>query len=220
MIEVLLVDDHPSVMEGTRVILEQEGDIKVSFAHSAAMAMEIVNRQSFNVILIDLQMPDINGIDLAKKVLGKTPDATILIYTGHEFKHHFNLMIEAGVSGFVQKTAGREQLVTAIRCAIRGEAVLPLALMKQLRRLSIPIPSEQSDEDGLAITDKEQRILQEIAKGRSNEEIASVMLMSQRSLEYCLTHLFHKLKVKSRVEAVMKAKHLELLDVSEFPRDA
>jgi two-component system competent response regulator ComA len=125
MIDILLVDDHPSVMEGTRVLLEQEGDMKVYFAQAAEQALELAEMQSFDVMLIDLNMPDINGIDLAKKMLSQWPDTIILIYTGFEFKSHFNLMVEAGVSGFVLKTANREQLVTAIRCALRGEAILP-----------------------------------------------------------------------------------------------
>jgi two-component system competent response regulator ComA len=216
MIDVLLVDDHPSVMEGTRVLLEQEGDIKVFFAQSAELAMELAETQPFDVMLIDLQMPDINGIDLAKKVLGTMPEATILIYTGYEFKNHFNLMVEAGVSGFVLKTANREQLVTAIRCALRGEAILPFNLMKQLRRMSVPVQNEKTEEEPLAISDRELQILREIARGKSNKEIALTLIMSQRSLEYCLTSLFQKLNVKSRIEAAMKAKQMELLNDSDF----
>lgn len=219
MIEVLLVDDHPSVMEGTRVLLEQEGDIKVYFAQTADNAVQMTETRSFDVMLFDLQMPDVSGIDLAKKVLLKLPDATILIYTGFEFKNHFNLMVEAGVSGFVLKTANREQLVTAIRCALRGEAILPFNLMKQLRRLTVPAQSDKRpDDETLAISDKELQILKEIARGRSNKEIAVSQIMSQRSLEYCLTSLFQKLGVKSRIEAAMRAKQLELLDAADFPQ--
>jgi two-component system competent response regulator ComA len=219
MIDVLLVDDHPSVMEGTRVLLEQEGDIKVFFAQSADKAIELTENQTFDVMLIDLQMPDINGIDLAKKVLGIMPDAKILIYTGFEFKNHFNLMVEAGVSGFVLKTANREQLVTAIRCALRGEAILPFNLMKQLRRQTSSMQNEKTEEDIMAVSDKENQILQEIARGKSNKEIALTLIMSQRSLEYCLTSLFHKLNVKSRIEAAMKAKQLGLIENAEFPEN-
>ncbi|TFE25809.1 response regulator transcription factor [Cohnella luojiensis] len=218
MIDILLVDDHPSVMEGTKVLLEQEGDMKVFFAQTAAKALEMTDNQPFDVMLIDLHMPDISGIDLAKKVLGNTPNAIILIYTGFEFKNHFNLMIEAGISGYVLKTANKEQLVTAVRCAMRGEAVLPFNLMKQLRRLTAPVQSVNNDRETFAISDKEHHILKEIARGRSNKEMAETLIMSQRSLEYCLTNLFQKLKVKSRFEAAMKAKQMELLSDSDFPQ--
>lgn len=219
MIRILLVDDHPSVMEGTKVLLEQEGDIRVDFAFDAGIAIEKAAEGSYDVLLIDLQMPDVNGIDLAKKILCVIPNAVILIYTGYEFKNHFNLMVESGISGFVLKTANREQLVTAVRCAHRGEAILPISLMKQLRKLPGSVRQETETDERLAITDREHQILKEISRGKSNKEIATSMIMSQRSLEYCLTDLFHKLNVKSRIEAVMKARQLELLDVSDIPQN-
>ncbi|MBW7474293.1 response regulator transcription factor [Paenibacillus oenotherae] len=211
MIHILLVDDHPLVMEGTRMILELEGDMKVSLANSASKALEQVRAQSFDIMLFDLHIGDINGIDLAKQVLGITPHSTILIYTGFEFSNHFNLMIEAGISGFILKTTTSEQLVNTIRCALRGEVMLPLSLVKQLRRTTLQADAATGQQGAVAISNKEYEILQEIAKGRSNKDIAERVLMSQRSLEYCLTALFHKLKVKSRIEAAIKAKQLGFL---------
>lgn len=211
MIHILLVDDHPLVMEGTRMILELEGDMKVSLANSAGKALEQVRAHSFDVMLFDLHIGDINGIDLAKQVLDITPDSTILIYTGFEFSNHFNLMIEAGISGFILKTTTSEQLVNAVRCALRGEVMLPLSLVKQLRRTTLQADAAKGQQGAVAISNKEYEILQEIAKGRSNKDIAERVLMSQRSLEYCLTALFHKLNVKSRIEAAIKAKQLGFL---------
>ncbi|EPD89014.1 MULTISPECIES: response regulator transcription factor [unclassified Paenibacillus] len=222
MIEILLVDDHPSVMEGTKMLLEQDTNMKVSLAHTAKEAMELAVAQHFDVMLIDLHMPTMNGIDLAKQILNLIPDAVILIYTGFEFNNHFNLMIEAGIAGFVLKTANKEQLVTAVRCALRGEAVLPLSLVKQLRRATGSQFAETAsgNPETQAVNSKEYEILKEIARGRSNKEIAASVLMSQRSLEYCLTNLFHKLNVKSRIEAAMKAKQLGLLSDEDFPKMA
>jgi two-component system, NarL family, competent response regulator ComA len=211
MIQILLVDDHPSVMEGTKLLLEQEGDITVFLADSGEKALEMTRTQHFDVMLFDLNMPNMTGIDLTKQVLHIVPDAAILIYTGFEFKNHFNLLIEAGVSGFVLKTANKEQLVTSVRCALRGEVVLPLSLVKQLRRTTIQVFESKQETETQAISEKEYEILKEIAKGKSNKEIAEKLIVSQRSLEYCLTNLFQKLNVKSRIEAVMKAKQLGLL---------
>ncbi|MFJ8265690.1 response regulator [Peribacillus asahii] len=211
MIQILLVDDHPSVMEGTKLLLEQEGDITVFLADSGKKALEMTRTQHFDVMLFDLNMPDMTGIDLTKQVLHIVPNATILIYTGFEFKNHFNLLIEAGVSGFVLKTANKEQLVTSVRCALRDEVVLPLSLVKQLRRTTMQVSESKQEIETQAISEKEYEILKEIAKGKSNKEIAEKLIVSQRSLEYCLTNLFQKLNVKSRIEAVMKAKQLGLL---------
>jgi two-component system competent response regulator ComA len=214
MIKILLVDDHPSVMEGTKVLLEQEADMQVSLAQSGSMAKEILSSQHVDVILIDLHMPDISGIDLAKQILSTMPDTIVLIYTGFEFKDHFNLMIDSGISGFVLKTANKEQLVTAVRCAMREEMILPNSLVRQLRRTKERV-SERVNDAG-AITEKEYDILKQLAKGKSNKDIAELMFMSQRSLEYAITHLFQKLNVKSRIEAALKAKQMGLLADTDF----
>ncbi|HBS45438.1 MAG TPA: DNA-binding response regulator [Paenibacillus sp.] len=216
MIEILLVDDHPSVMEGTRMILEQEGDIKVTLANSAHEVLEMVSSRYFDVMLFDLHIADVNGIDLAKQVLTLNADAIILIYIGYEFNNKFNLMIESGIFGFISKTTNREQLITAVRCALRGEVILPRTLVKQLRKVP-PKGLEINDEQVVSmISKREHEMLTEIAKGKSNKEIAEIVLMSQRSLEYSLTNLFQKLNVKSRIEAAIKAKRLGILKESDF----
>lgn len=216
MIQILLVDDHPSVMEGTRMILEQEGDMKVTLAYSADEVLEMVSSHSFDVMLFDLHIADVNGIDLAKQVLTMNVDEIILIYTGYEFTNKFNLMIESGIFGFISKTTNREQLITAVRCALRGEVILPRTLVKQLRKVP-PKGLEINDEQAASmISKREHEMLTEIAKGKSNKEIAEIVLMSQRSLEYSLTNLFQKLNVKSRIEAAVKAKRLGILKESDF----
>ncbi|ANY72526.1 DNA-binding response regulator [Paenibacillus ihbetae] len=216
MIEILLVDDHPSVMEGTKMLLEQEQDMRVTLACTPEQAIQLVTSQHFDVMLIDMHMPGMNGIDLAKRILELMPDAIMLIYTGFEVGYHFNLIMDAGLSGFVLKTAGKEQLVTAVRCALRGEVVLPLGLVKQLRRTTGTVLERAPGSQAQSITNKEYDILKEIARGKSNKEIAGTIMMSQRSLEYCLTSLFQKLSVKSRIEAAMKAKQLGILSDVDF----
>lgn len=216
MIEILLVDDHPSVMEGTKMLLEQEEEMRVMLAYTPEQALQLVTSRHFDVMLIDMHMPGMNGIDLAKKILGLMPDAIMLIYTGFEVSYHFNLIMDAGLSGFVLKTAGKEQLVTAVRCALRGEVVLPLGLVKQLRRTTGTMLERAPGNQAQSITNKEYDILKEIARGKSNKEIAGTIMMSQRSLEYCLTSLFQKLSVKSRIEAAMKAKQLGILSDADF----
>jgi Response regulator containing a CheY-like receiver domain and an HTH DNA-binding domain len=105
----------------------------------------------------------------------------------HDFKFK---LVEARVSGFVSKTASREQLITAIRCAcaLRGEAVVPVALLQQLRRNGALVNASENEEsfEGVSIDKKEQTILQEVSKCKSNREIADVLLMSQRSVEYIM----------------------------------
>lgn len=211
MINILLVDDHPSVVEGTKILLEKEQDMKVSIETSANDALHTLTLCKFDVMLFDLYMPEMNGIELTKKVLEIDPDAIILIYSGFDISAQFNLLVETGITGFISKTSKQEQLITAVRCALRKEAVIPVSLLKYLRRIGTSVSSEDMKSHKIAINSKEALILQYLADGKSNREISQSLHVSQRSLEYGLTELFQKLGVRSRVEAVIKAKDLGLL---------
>ncbi|WP_181349759.1 response regulator transcription factor [Thalassobacillus sp. CUG 92003] len=217
MKRVLIVDDHPAVGEGTKTMLEQENDIQVEVIEESSRTEEMVEHYNFNVLLLDLYMPGINGIELAKKLRKNYPDLTILIYTGFDLSTHFNMLVEADISGFVSKTASKEQLVTAIRCALRDEVVIPLHLFKQLRRSEASANSDEDASEGttlVSLNEKEQAILQEVASGLTNREIAHSLHMSQRSVEYTLTGIFNKLGVRSRTEALFKAQELGLVSKS------
>ncbi|MFP5111760.1 response regulator transcription factor [Bacillaceae bacterium C204] len=213
--EILLVDDHRSVVEGTKMLIESEPDMKVTIETDVYLVSDLVRLKSFDVILFDLYMPNINGADLARKVLEDVPDAIILIYSGFDIAPHFNLLMESGVSGFIAKTSTREQLVQAIRSAARKEAIIPVQLLKQLRRQEIVLQGDHSNEK-TTIGKKEEKLLRELAKGQSNKEISKTLLISQRSLEYNLTELFQKLNVNSRVEAIKKAKNLGILPTEDL----
>ncbi|PWV92109.1 LuxR family two component transcriptional regulator [Paenibacillus cellulosilyticus] len=213
MIRVLLVDDHPSVGEGTKHMIEQDPDIQVTIVFSGIEALERIEQSMFDVMLFDLNMPVISGLELTKRVIASDPDAVVLIYTGYDLATHYNMLLDAGVSGFISKASTREQLITAIRCALRGEAVVPVQLLKQLRRSEVRF--QQSDGkviEEVSINEKEQLILREVATGGSNKEIAAKLFMSQRTVEYNLTRIFEKLNVRSRSEAIVEAGRLGLIN--------
>ncbi|MFB5196061.1 response regulator [Neobacillus sp. KR4-4] len=213
--EILLVDDHRSVVEGSKMLIESEPDMNVTIETDVYLVPDLVRLKSFDVILFDLYMPNINGADLARKVLEDVPDAIILIYSGFDIAPHFNLLMDSGVSGFISKTSTREQLVQAIRSAARKEAIIPMQLLKQLRRQEIIVQGDSANEK-TTIGKKEETLLRELAKGHSNKEISKTLLISQRSLEYSLTELFQKLNVNSRVEAIKKAKGLGILPTEDL----
>ncbi|MFD2611377.1 response regulator [Paenibacillus gansuensis] len=215
MTRILLVDDHPSVMEGTKVMLEKDSSNIVTLCYSGREAVEKVSEALFDIMLIDLNMPEMSGVELTQKVLSILPEATVLIYTGYDIAPHFNMLIEAGVTGFIPKTLTEERLLTAIRCAVRKEAIIPLHLLKELRRAGpgsgLEMSSSSAQKETPAYTDKEEMILSALAEGKSNRQIADQLFVSQRSLEYSLTQIFQKLGVKSRIEAVMKSRQLGIL---------
>ncbi|AJS60573.1 response regulator [Paenibacillus sp. IHBB 10380] len=218
MVRILLVDDHPSVGEGTKNMIEQDADMQVTVILSGMEALEIVKTETFDVMLFDLNMPGINGLELTKRMMNTNPDSRVLIYTGYEISPHYNLLNDSGVSGFVSKTASREQLLNAIRCTLRGEAVIPITLLRQLRRNEIRINQSRDDKtiEEVSINEREQEILQEVAKGSSNKDIATKLIMSQRTVEYNLTRIFEKLNVRTRSEAIVEAKRLRLIHSGEF----
>ncbi|MCD5324311.1 MULTISPECIES: response regulator transcription factor [Pontibacillus] len=222
MIHILLVDDHPSVGEGTKVMIEKEEDMKVTIVDAAGKALPLVEEQEFDVMLFDLRMRGMNGIELVKEVRALGKEAPILIYTGYDIGPYFNTLIEAGASGFINKTEPRDQLILSIRSVLKGKVILPIGLFKQLRRMEVQVeqqvvkeeqeeqPEEEIQED-VSINSKEQKILIEVARGKSNREIASIYYKSQRTIEYNLTEIFKKLQVKSRAEAVLKSKQLGII---------
>jgi two-component system competent response regulator ComA len=212
---VLLVDDHRSVVEGTKMLIESEPDIQVTIETDVYCVPDLVRLKKFDVILLDLYMPNMNGADLTRKLLDYVPDAIILIYSGFEIAPHFNLLMESGVSGFISKTSTREELIQAIRCAARKQAIIPMQLLRQLRRQEITVQGE-ADHEPTTISQEEDRLLRELAKGKSNKEISKTLMISQRSLEYNLTELFQKLHVNSRVELIKKAKSLGILPAEDL----
>lgn len=213
--EILLVDDHRSVVEGTKMLIESEPDMNVTVETDVYCVPDLVRLKSFDVILLDLYMPNMNGVDLTRKLLGYVPDAVILIYSGFEIAPHFNLLMESGVSGFIAKTSTREQLIQAIRCASRKEAIVPMQLLKQLRRQEIVVQGAPGGEE-TTVTTEEEKLLRELVKGKSNKDISKTLMISQRSLEYALTELFRKLHASSRVEAIKKAKQLGIIPMEDL----
>lgn len=216
MIRILLVDDHPSVGEGTKTMIEQDSDMKVTVALSALEALDKVHSEPFDIILCDLNMPGISGLELTKRLIQIDPERKVIIYSGYEIGTHFNLLVESGVSGFISKTASREQLHNSIRCALRGEAVIPISLLKQLRRHEVSISRSELSIDDVSINEKEMTILHEVAAGVSNKELAAMLHVSQRNVEYQLTKIFEKLNVRSRSEAIREAKRLGLISMEQY----
>lgn len=213
MVNILLVDDHVAVAEGTKALLEQTTNFSVSICFSPDEVLKIIETKAFDIFLFDLYMPGLNGIELSKKVFAKVPEARIIIYTGYDINSHFNLIVESGVSGFISKTASNKQLVCAIECALNDEVLIPLSLFRTLRKnKSIGVVENKDHKINITLTEREQEILHCVSKGLTNKEISEKLMVSQRLVEYDLTSIFQKLQVKSRTEALMKAGKYKLLD--------
>lgn len=218
MVHVLIVDDHPAVGIGTKNMLEQNIQMKVTYARSARIALDTVRKQVIQVVLCDLNMPGMNGIELSRLLYAYNQELKIIIYSGYELGSQFNLLIESGVCGFLDKTSTSEELQDAIRCALRGDAVLPVDLLKQLRRQEVELTNETARNTTTSITEKEIKILAELATGCSNKELAQMFYISQRGIEYQISKIFGKLNVKTRAQAIKEAIRLDLIHDGKLSR--
>lgn len=197
-------------------MIEQDSEMEVSVVLSAVEALEIVQHKQFDLILCDLNMPGISGLELTKRLIHQEPERKVIIYSGYEIGSHFNLLIESGVSGFISKTVSREQLHNALRSAMRGDAVIPISLLKQLRRHEVTIGRSELSIEDVSINEKEQTILHEVATGISNKDLAVMLHVSQRNVEYQLSRIFDKLNVRSRSEAIKEAQRLGLISLEQY----
>ncbi len=204
---LLLVDDHAVVRSGLRMLLSSETDVEiVGEASTAAQAIEAASTVKPDVILMDIGLPDLSGIDATREIKRKFPDISIVALTIHEDEEYFFRMLEAGASGYVPKRAAPEELLVAIRAAAAGEVYLYPSLAKLLVKdfLSQEHPAEEKASlDGL--TDREREVLTYLAEGANNETIADSLVISPKTVERHRENIMRKLNLHSRAELVRYA---------------
>jgi len=188
------------------MLLENERDVEiVGEASSAAEAMEAALRLKPNVILMDIGLPDLSGIEATREIKKHAPDVAIVALTIHEDEEYFFKMLEAGASGYVPKRAAPEELITAIRAAATGQVYLYPSLAKLLVRDFLNggrAPDEQFPSD---LTEREQQVLTYLAEGASNEEIAASLVISPKTVARHRENIMRKLNLHSRAELVRYA---------------
>jgi two-component system competent response regulator ComA len=213
MIHVLVVDDHPAVREGTKAILETGSDVRVSYLNPP-YTIDVIQQISFNeydVILMDMNLGDINGMELSTEIIKHSEECKIILYTGYDVEDYFDEAIRLGIHGAISKTETKEKILSSIRHALNGDVVVPYPYLKALI-LQQKHKSSVSQNDTESLNDREKAILQEVERGLTNQEIADKLHLSKRSIEYSLTSIFHKLNVGSRTEAVLISKSEGIID--------
>ena len=206
-IRLLLVDDHQVVRSGLRMLLGNESDVEiVGDAGTGKEALEAVRQFSPNVVLMDIGLPDLSGIDATRMIKQINPDIAVVALTIHEDEEYFFKMLEAGAGGYVPKRAAPEELLTAIRAAAAGEVYLYPSLAKLLVKdyLAQDHPGEGNNVlDGL--TEREQEVLRYLAEGTSNAEIAKALVISAKTVARHRENIMQKLGLHSRAELVRYA---------------
>jgi two-component system response regulator NreC len=205
-IRLLLVDDHAVVRSGLRMLLENERDAEIlGEASSASEAIEAAMRLKPNVILMDIGLPDLSGIDATREIKRRAPDVAIVALTIHEDEEYFFKMLEAGASGYVPKRAAPEELLTAIRAAAAGQVYLYPSLAKLLVRDFLDGGRAAEEQTRSDLTDREQEVLTFLAEGASNEEIATSLVISPKTVARHRENIMRKLNLHSRAELVRYA---------------
>ena len=218
MIRVLVVDDQSMVRAGFRMLLACEEDIEVvAEASNGLEAVDMAARFDPTVVLMDIRMPELDGLEATRRILAVDGAARVLILTTFDLDEYVYEALRAGASGFVLKDDPPEQLIAAIRTVAGGDALLSPAIttrvIKQFTR--IPHPSVPREVDDL--TERERDVLRLIARGLSNAEIGRELYIGDTTVKTHITHILQKLHLRDRVQAVVLAHEAGLFDSDAMP---
>ncbi|WP_445480608.1 response regulator [Lysinibacillus irui] len=208
MMNILIIDDHPVVLDGTKTLLQDLANVQIETEQDSAAVLPRMDTEAFQLFLIDINMKPINGIQLSEMIKKKQPEALIILYTGYELSDYYELLIEKKIDGLLSKLATKEQVIQTIQAALRGEILLAADFLDFIQQRT-NLPNVQQE---VLLSDKEQEILQLVAQGCTNKAIASAIGVTQRTVENYLSKLFVKLNVESRAEAVIVAKEKAWID--------
>ncbi|UCH86157.1 MAG: response regulator transcription factor [Dehalococcoidia bacterium] len=204
-ITVVLADDHPVLREGMRNLLEQQRDITVvGEAGNGHEAVAAVRALQPDIVLMDVVMPRLNGIEATKQIKKTNPTTAVLILSAYDDDRYVLGLLDAGAAGYLLKNATGQEVIQAIRSVHAGEAVLhPAVAARLLARAGRISPRHAPVDSEEPLTGRELEVLQLAAKGHSNKEIAKELVLSVPTVKAHLVNIFNKLGVGSRTEAVL-----------------
>lgn len=208
MIRLLIVDDHPIILDGSEKIFQDCDDIIVKTCAHSDQFHEIIMNESFDVFLIDVQLGmHTSGLELAKKAKELFPDGIVILYTGNNIQDYYDLIIEKKIDNVLSKTANAEQILQTIYASINKSILLPIDFLDFITYNS----SGTSHKKTLRLNYREIKILQLVAEGLTNQEIALELDVTRRTIERNLANIYALLNVNNRTEVVTRAKELQLI---------
>jgi DNA-binding NarL/FixJ family response regulator len=208
MIRVLIVDDQELVRAGFRMILEQQEDIEIiGEAGAGADAVTLARELDPDVVLMDVRMPEIDGIEATRLLLATGTRARVLMLTTFDADEYVYEAMKAGASGFLLKNAPPAQLVIAVRATAAGEAQLAPAIVQRMVEEFVrrPTPGRMRPDTLAELTERELDVLKLLARGLSNAEIATALFLSEATIRTHVSRILTKLKLRDRTQAVVLA---------------
>lgn len=205
-LRLLLVDDHPIVRTGLRMLFQSEPDMQVvGEADSGAEAIAAVQRLHPDVVIMDVAMPGMTGIEATRQIKANSPETAVLALTMHEDEQYFFAMLNAGASGYIPKRAAPDDLVAAIRVVAEGNVFLYSSLARFLMKDIVEQKLTHTGEGDDGLTTREIEVLTLIAEGHTSREIADDLVISVKTVERHRENIMNKLDIHSRVELVKYA---------------
>ena len=206
-ITILLAEDHVVVRESIRQSIERQSNFSVvGEAGDGEEAVRMTKELKPDVIIMDISLPKLNGIEATKQIKALQPSAIILVLTAYDYEQYIFPLLEAGAAGYLLKDISSRELISAIQTVYRGEAVLhPAVARKVLERFKQTKEEGKRGHELELLTEQETAVLKMAAKGMSNKDIAEELHLSVRTIESHLGSIFNKLVVGSRTEAVIEA---------------
>lgn len=206
MIRLVICDDQAMVRSGLRMVLESETDLEVvAEADDGAEAVRLVGLHNPDVVLMDVRMPNMDGIEATGRITEQWPDARVVMLTTFDIDDYVYSALRAGASGFLLKDAPAADLVAAIRIVAEGAALIAPSVTKRLIAEFAARPTRGPVEGLDGLTDRELEVLRLVARGLSNAEIAEDLFVSETTVKSHVSHLLTKLGLRDRVQAVVAA---------------
>jgi len=206
MIKVLIADDQEIVCEGLKRILQSDSEIKViGIANNGQQALDLINHQAPDIVLMDLQMPIMNGVQAIRQLRKTHPDLPVLVLTTYMDDKWLFDAIRAGATGYLLKDRPRHELLEAIKGTVSGEAYLDPSVAKKVLNQVASAPEPIQFDESIEISERERDILTLLVEGLSNAEIAQRLFLSEGTVRNYLSSLFVKLEVSDRTQAVVVA---------------
>lgn len=206
-LRILIADDHPVYRDGLRsLILSWEQMELIGEAQSGVEAVQLAAETKPDVILMDIQMPDMNGIEATRAIVTDNPDAGVLILTMYEDNASVFAAMRAGARGYVLKGAGQEEIMRAIEAVSHGEALFSPSIANRLMNYFNTLQARNLPDSFPELTERERELLDLIARGHTNPEIANLLYLSEKTVRNHVSNIFAKLQVADRTQAVIRAR--------------
>lgn len=207
MINILIADDQAMVRSGLRMILESESDlVVVDEAANGAEAVRIAKRERPDVVLMDVRMPEMDGLEATRLISSESSEIKVIVLTTFDIDEYVYGALRAGASGFLLKDAPADDLVAAIRVVAGGDALLAPSVTRRIIERFAAGPDPNRTVEGLDdLTDRETEVLRLVARGLSNSEIAEELFVSEATVKTHVSHVLTKLGIRDRVQAVVAA---------------